>query len=98
MKLWHDNERPAPKGWVWAKSNAKARAYLSDGEVKEISLDFDMGPQSGLILVLWMISQDLIPGAVTIHSMNEKGAELMHRALEDAGTQAKIRPYEGRYF
>lgn len=43
MKLWHDDVRPCPPGWVWAKTNAEAMGYLSSGEVEEISMDHDLG-------------------------------------------------------
>jgi hypothetical protein len=43
MKLWHDDIRPAPEGWVWARTNEAAKLYLQTGEVVEISMDHDMG-------------------------------------------------------
>lgn len=43
MKLWHDDVRPAPEGWVWARTNQEAMHYLATGEVAEISLDHDLG-------------------------------------------------------
>lgn len=43
MKLWHDDIRPAPEGWVWARTNEEAQEYLLTGEVTEISMDHDLG-------------------------------------------------------
>ena len=43
MKLWHDDVRPPPKGWEWARNNDEAKTYLVDEDVEEISLDHDMG-------------------------------------------------------
>lgn len=43
MRLWHDDVRPAPPGWVWARTNAAAMDYLRTGEVEEASLDHDLG-------------------------------------------------------
>lgn len=43
MRLWHDDVRPAPEGWTWARTNAEAVAYLDANEVEEISLDHDLG-------------------------------------------------------
>jgi len=43
MKLWHDDIRPAPEGWVWARTNKEAMAHLETGDVEEISLDHDLG-------------------------------------------------------
>jgi len=45
VRLWHDDIRPAPEGWVWVRTNAAAREILSDEEivVAEISMDHDLG-------------------------------------------------------
>lgn len=41
--LWHDDVRPAPEGWTWAKTNAEAQAILAERNVWECSLDHDLG-------------------------------------------------------
>lgn len=43
MRLWHDDVRPAPPGWVWARTNEEAKHHLLTDKVKEASLDHDMG-------------------------------------------------------
>lgn len=43
MKLWHDDVRPAPEGWVWARTNTEAKSLLLTGRVTEVSLDHDLG-------------------------------------------------------
>lgn len=43
MRLWHDDTRPAPAGWVWARTNAQAKELLMAGTCEEISLDHDLG-------------------------------------------------------
>lgn len=43
MKLWHDDIRPAPEGWVWARTNDAAKEHLLTGKVVEISMDHDLG-------------------------------------------------------
>lgn len=43
VKLWHDDVRPAPEGWVWARTNQHAMEVLADGQVTHLSLDHDMG-------------------------------------------------------
>lgn len=43
MKLWHDDIRPAPEGWVWARTNEQAQEHLLTGKVQEISMDHDLG-------------------------------------------------------
>ena len=43
MKVWHDDVRAAPEGWVRARNNDEAKRLLLTGEVTEISLDHDLG-------------------------------------------------------
>lgn len=43
IKLWHDDVRPAPEGWVWCKTNEKAQEVLASAIVDECSLDHDLG-------------------------------------------------------
>jgi hypothetical protein len=43
IRLWHDDVRPAPEGWVWARTNDEAKEILATGKVSHISLDHDMG-------------------------------------------------------
>ncbi len=43
VRLWHDDIRPAPAGWVWVRTNDAARKALSDLDVAEISMDHDLG-------------------------------------------------------
>lgn len=43
MRVWHDDVRPAPDGWVWARTNGQAKYLLMTHEVTEISLDHDLG-------------------------------------------------------
>jgi hypothetical protein len=48
MKLWHDDVRPAPPGWTWARTNEQAIELLSGQhhhgyQVTEISMDHDLG-------------------------------------------------------
>lgn len=43
MKVWHDDIRQPPSGWVWARTNESAMALLTYENVEEISLDHDLG-------------------------------------------------------
>lgn len=43
VKLWHDDVRRAPEGWLWARTNDEARAILIEHDVIEASLDHDLG-------------------------------------------------------
>jgi hypothetical protein len=43
MRLWLDDERPAPAGWHLVKTIEEAKALLITGKVVEASLDHDLG-------------------------------------------------------
>lgn len=43
VSLWHDDVRPAPKGWLWVRTNVQAQAALTNLDVWRISLDHDLG-------------------------------------------------------
>lgn len=82
MKLWVDDERPAPdESWI--------RAYSSDGAVlhliahaaepiDEISLDHDLGgDDTGMIVLNWMIDNGVWPKTLTIHTSNPPARKRM---------------------
>ena len=43
IKLWLDDRRPAPTGWMHALNVAEAQAILTSHDVDEASLDHDLG-------------------------------------------------------
>lgn len=107
MKLWHDDCRPAPQGWVWVQTNDDAKDVLKTGEVEEISMDHDLGAfpsdgiyargsgeDNGLKLAEWMVENALVPDVVTIHSWNPVGARRMQEEFLRAGYAAEIRPFD----
>ena len=40
-RLWLDDVREAPAGWVWAKTNEEAQRVLLEQQVTHCSLDHD---------------------------------------------------------
>jgi hypothetical protein len=42
IRLWLDDNRSAPEGWVWARNVRDAAERLMVGNVDELSLDFDL--------------------------------------------------------
>jgi hypothetical protein len=85
MKLWLDDERPAPEGWVWVKTVEEAElAFLGTDdsanptmhEITELSVDHDLGEDArpGYDLLVWL--EEAVhdgmwdPPLVTVHSMN----------------------------
>ena len=55
-RIWLDDIRPAPKGWVLCKTVPEARALLAQGDVVAISLDHDLGEdqETGYDLLCWI--------------------------------------------
>jgi hypothetical protein len=41
-KVWLDDNRPAPEGWLWCRNVEEAALKLLMGPVDEMSLDFDL--------------------------------------------------------
>lgn len=44
IKLWLDDVRPAPIGWVRAVNTAEAKIFAETRIIEEMSLDHDLGP------------------------------------------------------
>jgi len=97
MKVWHDDIRLAPRGWLWATNNDSAKAALETLKVTDISLDHDLGgkpgmdqnvkwvgEETGYDLVDWMIEMAIYPARINIHSWSASGSERMFRALINA--------------
>ena len=43
MKIWLDDVRPAPEGWLWARDEEEFWGLFAHGEPEAISLDNDLG-------------------------------------------------------
>lgn len=90
-KLWLDDLRPAPPGWLWVKTAWEAMEFLGRGGVVEISLDHDLGGDengNGYHVANW-IEAEAYHGRIKriawrIHSANPIGSERMQRAFERA--------------
>lgn len=76
-RLWVDDLRPAPDGWIWAKTSADGISALSQARFTEMSLDHDLGgDDTTRPLVLWLCEHpDRWPDVVRVHSANPVGVE-----------------------
>ena len=88
MKLFLDDVRPVPDGWVLAQTASEAIAILAAGGVTEVSLDHDLGPDeagTGYDVASWIEEQAalglLAPLTWGIHSANPVGRDRMTAAL-----------------
>lgn len=91
MKLYLDDERPTPEGWVRVFTAHEAIALLKTGTVDVISLDHDLGPPEagdGYEVAKW-IEAEAFAGTLkrlvwSVHSANPAGRRNIEAALQAA--------------
>lgn len=90
MKVWLDDLREAPEGWVRAYWPEDVITHLKTGFVTQISLDHDLGIQNGkdrnaMEVINWIEEQvvlnKFVPPEIFIHSANSVGIGNLRRAI-----------------
>lgn len=88
MKLYLDDERPAPPGWRLVRWPDEVIALLATGEVTDVSLDHDLGDDArgtGYDVVLWIeeavASRGFEPPALSVHSANTAARARMNAGI-----------------
>ncbi|MEM1153607.1 MAG: cyclic-phosphate processing receiver domain-containing protein [Pseudomonadota bacterium] len=94
MKVFLDDERETPDGWVRVFWPDQAIELLKQGHVTAISLDHDLGDDergTGYDVVLWIeeavITESFDPPSITVHSANSSARQKMELGI------ANIRRY-----
>ena len=89
MKIYLDDVREAPAGWIRAFWPDEVIAHLQSGGVTEVSLDHDLGDDTrgtGYNVVLWIeeavVVNQFVPPKIFIHSANPVGRDRMLRGIE----------------
>ena len=91
MKLWIDDVRPAPEGYIWCRSVYDAIALITEYENRVdpfelIDLDHDAGIYSSLggdyINILYWLEESRRNYPIRIHSMNPVGVMNMRRIIQ----------------
>ena len=90
LRIWVDDIRPAPAGYIWLKSVNETIQYLSnvpDGYAIElIDLDHDAGDFAkdggDYIRILDYLETVGYDGAIRIHSMNAVGVQNMRNIIQ----------------
>ena len=95
LKIWVDDVRPAPEGYVWLKSVNEVKKYLADPhilcnyEIKLIDLDHDAGDYAkdggDYIRILDYLELVGYNGDLRIHSMNPVGVQNMRNIIQKNG-------------
>ena len=76
MKVYLDDERETPKGWVRCYWPDEVIDLLHSGEVAEISLDHDLGDDArgtGYDVLLWMAPAEIISALCKFISTSKDG-------------------------
>ena len=90
IKLFLDDTRPAPEDWVRVYTAQQAIDYLKTGEVQQLSLDHDLGPEdiagTGYQVLEWIEREVHLhafkpPTVIKVHSANPPAAERMRQAI-----------------
>lgn len=92
MKVYLDDERATPEGWVRAWWPDEVIALLETGQVSELSLDHDLGDDqrgTGYDVILWIEEavalRGFVPPHIHVHSANSAAVARMRagvRAIE----------------
>lgn len=88
MKVYLDDERKAPAGWIQVRWPQDAIALLKQGKVEEISLDHDLGDDArgtGYDVLLWLEEQVATkrfkPPEIHVHTANSSARRKMEMAV-----------------
>lgn len=87
MKIWLDDIRPAPDGYVWCRSVNEVIGVISNtnDKIELIDCDHDLGEYAGdggdgIKLLDWLAEHGLFY-KIYLHTMNPVGRENMERLI-----------------
>lgn len=89
MKIYLDDERPTPDGWIGVRWPDEVIAHLETGLVTDVSLDHDLGDDergTGYDVVLWVEEavalRGFVPPRMSVHSANSSARLKMEAGIE----------------
>lgn len=98
MKVFLDDERETPPGWVRTYWPSEVIALLEAGHVDELSLDHDLGDDergTGYDVIVWIEEavalRDFVPPRITVHSANTSAVERMKAGVASIEKLARER-------
>jgi hypothetical protein len=99
MKVFLDDLRPTPVGWVRAYWPADVIRLLETGAVEELSLDHDLGDDergTGYDVILWIEEAVALrgfrPPRILVHSANAAAAVRMNAGIRAIEALVKVPP------
>ncbi|WP_234911691.1 cyclic-phosphate processing receiver domain-containing protein, partial [Vibrio anguillarum] len=94
MKVYLDDERDTPEGWVRSYWPEEVIELLKSGNVTEISLDHDLGDDdhgTGYDVVLWIeeavITRGFVPPIMKVHSANSSARMKMELGIQNINSK-----------
>ena len=103
MKVFLDDERTPPKGWILVRWPEEAIDLLKTGKVSEISLDHDLGDDehgTGNDVILWIeeqvVTNSFSPPKITVHSSNASARKKMEAGIKSIDRFNKLNKKEKR--
>jgi len=98
MRVYLDDERTTPEGWVRVYWPDEAIALLETGQVEELSLDHDLGDDergTGYDVVLWVEEAVALhgfrPPRMSVHSANSSARQKMESGIRSIEALARAR-------
>ena len=88
LKVWLDDERPAPAGWLHVLTASDAITTLGTGRVSDLSLDCDLGFScgTGYEVLVWLekkvATSDFTLPNLLVHATNPVGRKRMLAAIK----------------
>ena len=88
MKIYLDDERVPPEGWILKRWPGEVIELLKLGQVTELSLDHDLGDDqrgTGYDVVLWIEEavalREFKPPKIRVHSANSSALQKMEAGI-----------------
>ena len=89
MKIYLDDMRTAPEGWILMKTVPEVLEALASGRVEHLSLDHDLGDDeagTGYDVILWIEKEVFLngftPPKIKIHTANVSARKKMELGLQ----------------
>ena len=90
IRLYLDDVRPCPEGWTLAKTAKSAISILEKHDVKDVSLDHDLGDDkngTGNDVLVWIeaktfLDENYIPPKMQVHSDNPAAVQKMKMGID----------------
>ena len=96
MKLYLDDARETPNGWIRVYWPNEAIEILKTGKVNEISLDHDLGDDdrgTGYDVILWIeeavVTKGFMPPKIRVHSANPSARHKMELGIQSIETKSR---------